>query len=204
MVRWHICFGFASNFVDFGMKFFIFTLRFMDMISLQTQRWAFLAGLTSSRLSATERLYQYSIGWLLLRKLFYKYGTKIHPQEVWLVELSNTLYMEKIRFELSGKSDRFHQIWQPFLDHITERRRPSWHLNVLIMFVHLPVFTIFSSIILSHSRMTIETVGTAFVLFFVFCFFFLFLTCFGGGGGKEGVIGWVVLYVLWCFENENE
>lgn len=55
-------FWFCKNFIDFGMKFSTSTLRFMDMISLQTQRQASLADLTSSRLLAGGRLCQNSMG----------------------------------------------------------------------------------------------------------------------------------------------
>lgn len=66
-------------------------------------------------------------GMVVAKKIILKVWNKETPPcfEAWLTEFSNILYMEKIRFELLGKSDRFHQIWQPFLDHITQLRRPS-------------------------------------------------------------------------------
>ncbi len=66
-------------------------------------------------------------GKVIAKKIILKVWNKdISPSfEAWLTEPSNTLFMEKIRFELSGSSDKFHQIWQPFLDHITQRRGPS-------------------------------------------------------------------------------
>ena len=66
-------------------------------------------------------------GMAIAKKIILKVWNKdISPSfEAWLTELSNTLYMEKIRFELSGTSDRFHQIWQPFLNHIMQRRGRS-------------------------------------------------------------------------------
>lgn len=61
--------GAQWNFVDFGAKFSTSTLRFMDMMSLQTQRQASLSRLTSSTFVATGRLCQSSMG-----KLFSKAG----------------------------------------------------------------------------------------------------------------------------------
>lgn len=59
-------------------------------------------------------------GMVIAKKIILKIWNKeISPRfETWLKEISSTLYMEKIRYETSGKAKSFKQIWQPFLDYI--------------------------------------------------------------------------------------
>lgn len=62
-----------------------------------------------------------------------------------LIKFSDALYVETILFDVLGKSNRFHGIWQPFLDHIILCRGASLHLSVLLASEYLFPFN-FSSI----------------------------------------------------------
>lgn len=141
--------GAQWNFIDFGARFSTSTLRFMDMISLQTQRQASLSRLTSSTFLATGRLCQSSMGWLLLRKLFSKARVlKLGSQS------SQILYIWK-KFDLSYQWHQTDSIGygNHFLIILHNWGDPhdTLHLNIYLA-------VLFQSIILLQSRMVTETV----------------------------------------------
>lgn len=86
---------------------------------------AALFGISPSllRLSSSKR-HTVVYGMIIAKKVILTlWKTDTIPQfKMWLTEITNILHMEKVRYTVSDRLDKFTEIWQPFIDYLAQHK----------------------------------------------------------------------------------
>lgn len=81
-----------------------------------------ILGVSDSVLKLTKAQRQLlSYGLITAKKLILTFWKKreVPTFKLWLTEMTNTLHLEKIRFDLHKRESQFHKVWLPLVHYLT-------------------------------------------------------------------------------------